>query len=471
MKKRSELLFRVLLIPIDYLMIVGGFAMAYVIRNTQSKPLAYLISGRSFLRIIMPLILVWIIIYAISGLYDIKALKSRFAEISRVVTASALGVMVLIILDFFSIDPFFPSKSIPIYGFVFAVIFVVIARNILYYFQQYLYHFNIGVHNTLIIGRGSSRIQFQKNLIAESDLYNIVDNIIFKVDFDLSKLKRINSKYSIDDIFLLEDKLTKESINKLISFCRSSQIQLHIVPTVGDLYDATMHMIRIKDIPVLEVISTPLEGWGRIIKRLSDLVIVGLSLIFAIPIMLVVAILIKITDPGKVFYLHKRLTRSGKKLNIIKFRTMKQDFCTGGKYSNKSDIEILEQFGDPTLIEEFKRTQKLKNDPRVSKIGNFLRKSSLDELPQLFNVLMGNLSLVGPRPIVQQELERYGDESGLFLHIKPGITGLWQVSGRNDVSYENRVQLDIYYIENWSIGLDLAILLRTIPAIFRKTGY
>ena len=222
---------------------------------------------------------------------------------------------------------------------------------------------------------------------------------------------------------------------------------------------------------VLEVISTPLEGWSRVIKRLSDLVIVCISFVFTLPLMAIIAILIKLTDPGKVFYLHKRLTRSGKKINIIKFRTMKQDFCTGGKYSNKSDIEILGRFGDPKLVEEFKRTQKLKKDPRVSKIGNFLRKTSLDELPQLFNVLTGNLSLVGPRPIVQQELERYGDESGLFLHIKPGLTGLWQVSGRNDVSYDNRVKLDIYYIENWSIGLDLAILLRTIPIVLRKTGY
>lgn len=471
MKKRSELLFRVLLIPIDYLMIAGGFILAYMVRNEQAKPLAYLISGRSFLRIILPLILIWIIIYAIAGLYNIKAIRSRLVEFTRVVTASALGVMVLIILDFYSLDPFFPSKSIPIYGFVFAVGLVIFARNILYYFQRYLFRFKIGVHNTVIIGRGSSRIQFQKNLNAESRLYRVVENIAFSNNFDIKQLNKINKLHSIDDMFVLEDKVTKEQISRFISFCKSNQIQLNIVPTSVDIYDTSIRMARIKDIPVLEVISTPLEGWSRVIKRLSDLVIVCISFVFTLPLMAIIAILIKLTDPGKVFYLHKRLTRSGKKINIIKFRTMKQDFCTGGKYSNKSDIEILGRFGDPKLVEEFKRTQKLKKDPRVSKIGNFLRKTSLDELPQLFNVLTGNLSLVGPRPIVQQELERYGDESGLFLHIKPGLTGLWQVSGRNDVSYDNRVKLDIYYIENWSIGLDLAILLRTIPIVLRKTGY
>ena len=471
MKKRSELFFRVLLIPVDYIMIISGFALAYIIRNVQAKPLAYLISGRSFLRILIPLVLVWIVIYALSGLYDIKAIRSRISEFSRVVSASALGVMVLIILDYYSQEPFFPSKSIAIYGFVLAVFFVVIARNMLYYLQQYFYRHKIGVHNTLILGKGSSRIKFQNNLYSETLLYKVIGNLAITNNFDLTYIKRLHTNHNLDDIFILEDRISRESINRLIGFCRSNQVQLHIVPTTEDMYDATLHMIRIKDIPVLGVVTTPLEGWGRIIKRLLDLIIVIISFIFTIPLMAIIAILIKITDPGKVFYLHSRLTRSGKKINVIKFRTMKQDYCTGGKYSNKSDQEILEQFGDPALVEEFKKTQQLKKDPRVSRRGGFLRKTSLDELPQLFNVLAGSLSLVGPRPIVQNELERYGDESGLFLHIKPGLTGLWQVSGRNDVSYDNRVKLDIYYIEHWSIGLDIAILLRTIPAVFKRTGY
>ncbi len=188
--------------------------------------------------------------------------------------------------------------------------------------------------------------------------------------------------------------------------------------------------------------------------------------------MAIIAIFIKIFDNGPVFYVHKRITRSGKPLKILKFRSMKQVYCTGGKYAGKTDLEILKTFNNPALIEEFKRDQKVKNDPRVSSIGRFLRKTSLDELPQLFNVLVGQLSFVGPRPIVENELSRYGDESGIFLHIKPGLTGLWQVSGRNDIDYVSRVKLDIYYIENWSIGLDITILLRTIPVVlFGRSGY
>ena len=151
---------------------------------------------------------------------------------------------------------------------------------------------------------------------------------------------------------------------------------------------------------------------------------------------------------------------------------MKLKYCAGGEYSGLSTLEMLKTFDNPALVEEFKRDQKVKNDPRLNKMGKFLRSTSIDELPQLINVLKNDLSFVGPRPIVQEELERYGDESGLFLHIKPGLTGLWQVSGRNDIDYDSRVKLDIYYIENWNIGMDIAIILRTVPALlFRKNGY
>ncbi len=472
MKKRSELLFRALLIPIDYCMIVFGFALAYLIRHEQAKPLAYFVSGKSFLIVILPVLLLWIVIYAFAGLYDLKATRSRLSETSRVLMASAVGVMVLIIIDFFAQQPIFPSKAIPIYGFVFAVIFVTISRFIMYSLQHFLYRLGIGTHNVLIIGNGPSRIGFQKDLLDEFRLYRVVKNIAVKNDIKPKILNSLQQKYSIDDIFLLEEGLSKEITIKCAGFCRQNQIQFHIVPTVAQMYDVPMRMNRIKNIPVMEIISTPLEGWGRIAKRLLDIILSITSIIIALPFMLIISILIKILDPGPVFYAHKRLTRSGKKIFIYKFRTMKQIYCTGGKFGNKSDLEVLESFNDNDIIEEFKVNHKVKNDPRVSGLGRFLRRTSLDELPQLVNVLKGDLSFVGPRPIVEAELEKYGDESGLFLHIKPGLTGLWQVSGRNDVKYDSRVKLDVYYIENWSIGLDLAIILRTIPILlFQNNGY
>ena len=472
MKKRSELFFRVLLVPVDFFMIALAFALAFVVRSDQAKPLAYLTSGRSFLRVILPVLIIWILIYAFAGLYKLRATRSRVYELSRVVMASAFGVMILIIIDFFLVDPIFPSKAIPIYGFLFAVFLVSTSRFLIYTLQHFLFRFRVGVHNTLILGKGSARISFAKVLAKESPAYWVAENVSVASDLSPGFLNKIDSKHALDDIFLLEDGVSRETVTKLLNYCREHQIQLHIVPTVGGLYDSPMRMSRIKNIPILEVVATPLDGWGRILKRILDILLAFLSLLIALPIMLVVAILIKLTDKGPVFYVHQRLTRSGGKIGLLKFRTMKLKYCAGGEYSGLSTLEMLKTFDNPALVEEFKRDQKVKNDPRLNKMGKFLRSTSIDELPQLINVLKNDLSFVGPRPIVQEELERYGDESGLFLHIKPGLTGLWQVSGRNDIDYDSRVKLDIYYIENWSIGMDMAIILRTIPALlFRKNGY
>jgi exopolysaccharide biosynthesis polyprenyl glycosylphosphotransferase len=226
----------------------------------------------------------------------------------------------------------------------------------------------------------------------------------------------------------------------------------------------------IAGLPIVEIRRTPLDGWGRIVKRLFDLVGATIGLILLSPVFAVVAIAIKLTDPGPVFYRHKRLSRNGEAVGVLKFRTMKAGYSTGPGHKYKTAEDVLKALGREDLIPEFQENQKLEDDPRVSKIGNFLRRTSLDELPQLVNAFMGELSLVGPRPIIAAELERYGEQSASFLSLKPGITGLWQVSGRSDTSYEERVKLDIYYVENWSLLLDIQILLKTVAYVIRGKG-
>jgi exopolysaccharide biosynthesis polyprenyl glycosylphosphotransferase len=473
MKKRSELGFLLVHIPIDYLMIVAGFALAYLVREGQAKPFAYIISGKDYLATLVLILPIWLGIYALFGLYSFtSANRSRLSDLTRIIGASAVGTTVLIIIDFFVSNPIFPSKAVPIYGFIFATVLVCLARYVLYLFQQSLYRYKLGTHNTLILGSGPARIELEKLLREKSKGYHIVANNTTKTFINQKNWQSIQSKYRLDDIFYIDTNENSDIITKLLLFCRQNQVQLHVVPTIRELYGSTMKTARLGELALLEVIATPLDGWGRVLKRIVDLVLALASMIIALPIMLAVAVLIKLTDPGPVFYIHERLTRSGKKIKIYKFRSMKIEYCTGGKYSGMSDLEMLKTFNNPKLIKEFKRDQKVKNDPRISKIGKFLRVTSLDELPQLFNVLKSDLSFVGPRPIVQNELARYGDESGIFLHIKPGLTGLWQVSGRSDVDYADRVKLDIYYIENWSLALDISILLRTIPALLSgKSGY
>lgn len=203
------------------------------------------------------------------------------------------------------------------------------------------------------------------------------------------------------------------------------------------------------------------DGIARRLKRIVDLIISIILLIVLAPFLLVVALIIKLTTPGPVFYRHRRLGRNMQEFSLLKFRTMYQD-------ADKLLEKILER--DPEKKAEFEKTFKLKNDPRVTPVGRWLRRTSVDELPQLLNVLVGHMSLVGPRPIVEKEIPYYEDYSLLLFRVPPGVAGLWQISGRTDLSYEERVRLDTRYVREWSLLGDLAIILKTVPVILSRRG-
>ena len=197
------------------------------------------------------------------------------------------------------------------------------------------------------------------------------------------------------------------------------------------------------------------------LSRLMDLVLVILAIPMIAPLLLAIAILIKIDSRGKAFFSHTRIGKDGHSFQVLKFRTM----------VSNADMELKRFFmKHPELKAEWEATQKLRCDPRVTRVGRVLRRLSLDELPQLINILKGDMSLVGPRPIVDDEIAKYGDSFEYYKQIRPGLTGLWQVSGRNDTSYEKRVQLDEYYVRNWSFWLDIQILIRTVGVVLLRKG-
>ena len=206
-------------------------------------------------------------------------------------------------------------------------------------------------------------------------------------------------------------------------------------------------------------------------KRLIDVAGATAGLLLLAPVLLVLVLVVKLHDPaGPVFYRQNRLGQGGKLIKVLKFRTMRWQYSTGPDRPYKTAQEAFVAMGREDLLEEFEVAQKVAEDPRVSPLGAFLRRTSLDELPQLLNALFGDLSLVGPRPIVQQELVRYGEHGETFLAAKPGITGLWQVSGRSETTYDERVRLDVSYVRNWNILLDLVILVRTVVVVAAKRG-
>lgn len=200
---------------------------------------------------------------------------------------------------------------------------------------------------------------------------------------------------------------------------------------------------------------------GRSVKRALDLQLAITALVLLSPLLLLVAMIVKFSDRGPVFYSHTRIGFGGAPFGCLKFRTMKTD-------ASAQLSELLQN--SAAARSEWEATRKLKDDPRITAVGDILRRSSLDELPQLFNVLRGEMSLVGPRPITAEELPRYGEHIWAYMAVRPGLTGHWQTSGRNDVSYEHRVSLDVHYLNSWSLGRDLIIIAKTIPALFSQRG-
>ena len=202
-------------------------------------------------------------------------------------------------------------------------------------------------------------------------------------------------------------------------------------------------------------------GFSLFIKRCVDIFLLLISSPVTIPLVLIVSILVKCTSKGPVFYGHKRIGRNGKEFKCWKFRSMAID-------ADKQLEKILAE--NPKMREEWERDRKFTDDPRVTKIGKILRKTSIDEIPQFFNVLTGEMSFIGPRPVTKPELEKYGSKADYVLTVKPGLSGMWQISGRSDTGYEERITLDSYYIQNWSVWLDLWIIIKTIYVVLKGKG-
>jgi len=200
---------------------------------------------------------------------------------------------------------------------------------------------------------------------------------------------------------------------------------------------------------------------GGLCKRFFDITVAVAAILFLSPLLVMLATLVKFSDGGRVLYRHRRIGQNGKSFYCLKYRTMVE---------NGDEVLASHFASDPLSREQWYTTRKLQNDPRVTNVGQVLRKLSLDELPQLFNILAGDMSFVGPRPVVEDELELYGPAVNYYLKSRPGLTGLWQISGRNDVSYGTRVALDRHYIENWSFASDLKIMIRTLPVVLSSRG-
>jgi len=264
---------------------------------------------------------------------------------------------------------------------------------------------------------------------------------------------------SVSELFIADTELSKDEKANVIYACEQHGISYKLVADIFALVSITTRVVHMGGITMIESVPPPLSGIRIRIKRAMDMIISTILIIAFIPLLLVLSILIAITSGFPVFFTQNRLGRNNKSFSMIKFRSMRM-----GAHNEKNNLSKQNESAGPLF--------KIKNDPRVTGIGNFLRRWSLDELPQLFNVLTGKMSLVGPRPPLPEEVKEYTRQDFKRLHTIPGLTGVWQISGRSNLTFDEMVKLDLYYIDNWSIWLDISILVLTIPAIlFRRGAY
>jgi exopolysaccharide biosynthesis polyprenyl glycosylphosphotransferase len=275
----------------------------------------------------------------------------------------------------------------------------------------------------------------------------------------LAKLESVLRHQSVDEVLVsLPPKNYGRLVEKIVRRCEEEGVIVRVRAEIFQLHTAKAYADELEGIPVLTIRSGPKEDWRLLAKRLMDVVGSALLLVALAPLFGLVALLIKLNSPGPVFFAQERIGFNKRRFEMLKFRTMVND-----AEKQQARLEDLNEAEGPVF--------KIKNDPRVTPIGKFLRRFSIDELPQLINVLIGDMSLVGPRPLPVRDVERIDVVSHKRrFSIKPGLTCLWQVNGRSDIGFEEWVRLDLEYIDQWSLGLDMLILLKTIPAVFKGPG-
>ena len=285
------------------------------------------------------------------------------------------------------------------------------------------------------------------------------------------RLPAIVRLFDVERVIIAFSNESHEDMLDLIRELKDLDIQIDIVPRLFERVGPNIGFHSIEGLPLVGLPPLRLSFSSKFVKRAVDLVLSLLSLIVGAPLLVAVAVAVKIDSRGPVLYRHRRVGVGGKPIDVFKFRTMRREACRGDRYGGETaEDEFTRLMADPDRAAEFATTYKLERDPRVTRVGNLLRKLSLDELPQLLNVVKGDLSLVGPRPITDDELSRYGEEIDSLLNIRPGVTGYWQINGRSRLSYEDRVRLDLSYISSWSAGLDLQILAKTVRVLLSRRG-
>jgi exopolysaccharide biosynthesis polyprenyl glycosylphosphotransferase len=457
----------------DAILINLGFFLAYWVRYQLQwfRPVdeSFQVPYRAYIPYSLTLTGILLLIYVAEGLYSSKRKRSYLYDLYIISRGAITSVAALYVLSLVHRTVLL-SRLIPAYAGIAVVLLLAVSRAVDNLIQGQMRKRGHGVRRVLIVGAGETGRMIMRNTAAQPELgYHVVGFVDdkpergnrnlgrFKGLGSTDQIEEIIKEQAVDEVIIALPWLYHRKILGIIGQCERLKVAVRIVP---DLFQLSLSQVDIDDLNGIPLIGTKpvsIKGWNLALKRAIDVTISGLSLALFSPLLLIIAVLIRIDSPGPAIFRQTRVGRGGRAFTLYKFRTMRE-----GAEQEQDALQDLNEAQGALF--------KIREDPRCTALGRFLRRSSLDEFPQLYNVLRGEMSMVGPRPQLVREVEQYEPWHRKRLGTWPGMTGLWQVSGRSDLSFDDMVLLDIYYVENWSLLLDLRIALKTIPTTILGTG-
>ncbi|MBN1584987.1 sugar transferase [Candidatus Uhrbacteria bacterium] len=465
--KKAELFFTVIMVPVDFCLVLLAALTAYFWRFgwlSEMRPVVFDLPFGQFLRASLAASAIFVLFFAIAGLYTTFGPRRLKHEINRILIASAAAVMAVIAVVFFQRE-MFESRLIVIVAWALSFLYVSLGRIAVRLTQRRLLRLGVGVHRVAVIGVDNRIAATLRNEFAANpgNGYRIVRSY---PNFDAASAETDEMAKSgqIDEIIVTDPEISRQELGRIFAFAQSRHLSFRYAANALESQSGNLEVGVIAGIPIVEVKGIRLDGWGRVFKRLFDIIVSAVMLVIVSPILAVTAIAVKLDSRGPVFWSElddgspvTRIGEHGKPFRYVKFRSMRHR-SHNLRYSELADRNTRQ--GGPLV--------KIKDDPRITRVGRFIRRWSIDELPEIFLVLSGKMSLVGPRPHLPEEVDRYADWQRRVLNVKPGITGMGQVSGRSDLNFDEEARLDIWYMENWSPWLDLAILAKTPWAVIAR---
>jgi len=476
MTRRNSKLYSLILMLVDALVLITAFTLAYIARvQYDPRPLLHNIQSTDYAFAFLFIIPAWIAVFGLIGLYQPSVYNRRLAEWSKIAIGAVLGILLVIGFEYVSDKDLFPARLVAAYTLAASFLLIIFEREIMRLIRNLSFRYGKGVKRVLLIGSSGATSDIAFNLadtrrsgyevVAIAGPKRILPDTSTAIHFSTPELalKQIR-ELGVSAIIQTDLYENPDRNQKILSATQTHHIDYSFIPGESEFYSGKNTVDVFLGYPMITVYQTPLVGWGAIVKRIFDFIVsLLLIIILAIP-MFIIYLIKKLVDRGPAFYISKRLSRFSEPIGMIKFRSM------GAQYGTKDAAEEFAAMGRDDLVKEYEANRKVENDPRITPFGAWLRKTSIDELPQIFNVLLGNISLVGPRPILPQEVHLARGRTALLHSVKSGMTGLWQVSGRSELSFEDRIELELFYAQNWTFWLDIKILFKTLWIVLRGRG-